>query len=330
MARRSGFTVVELLVVIAIIGVLVALLLPAVQMARESARQTQCKNNLRQCGMAILNYATAKDRLPDARRHWKFGTTTRSLNWVVPVLGELEQTPLLTDIRSEKWPLPATQIPVLLCPSQGSFGSDSPPTGVLPGFPISYAVNGGRANRKSNNFDWIENGVFVDKGREPHPKPDERHRIEEIAKHDGTSNTLMLAENPSVPSWLQAPELSSLTSGKYGQQFAEVLWFDPEDPDEDSCASSLVGLNQDPKASPTQLASNVCYARPASFHPGGFHVVMCDGSVHFISDTTDYGVYAVLMTSRGERANRPTNPVASPPSPTWQSPSDPNYPGTQF
>ena len=67
-AKRSGFTLVELLVVIAIIGILVALLLPAIQAARESARRTQCKNQIRQVGLAILNYEIIEEAIPAVGR----------------------------------------------------------------------------------------------------------------------------------------------------------------------------------------------------------------------------------------------------------------------
>jgi prepilin-type N-terminal cleavage/methylation domain-containing protein/prepilin-type processing-associated H-X9-DG protein len=325
--RNSGFTVVELLVVIAIIGVLVALLLPAVQMARESARQTQCRNNLRQCGMAIANYDTAKGNLP-ASRTADLAGTGKVLNWVVPVLAELEQGPLLTEIRTGKIPQP-TLIPILICPSLTRDASESPPAGIAPGYPLSYVVNGGRQNR-ADNFDWIENGVFVDKSQTPTAPPRwvDKHSLADIAKYDGTSNTLMLSENPSVPSWLEAPVIPAAIGSAMGEQFSQMLWF-PEDP---STFAGFIGLNQDLNVAATQFSTKVRYARPGSHHPGGFNVTMCDGSVQFMSDTTDYRIYAVLMTSRGERANAPANTTfAGPlPDPTWQSPSAPDYPGTQF
>jgi prepilin-type N-terminal cleavage/methylation domain-containing protein/prepilin-type processing-associated H-X9-DG protein len=330
---KSGFTVVELLVVIAIIGVLVALLLPAVQMARESARQTQCKNNLRQCGLAIANYDSAKGKLPASRSVWNIDGTDKVLNWVVPVLAELEQSPRLTLIRSGKKPNEANEeevrIPVLLCPSQTRFGSESLPTGFDQQYryPLSYVVNGGRRNR-TNNFDWIENGVFVDMARTPTPPPrwTDKHSLAEIAKYDGTSNTLMLAENPSVPSWLEAPVIPAAVGAPMGEQYSQMLWF-PEDP---TTFAGFIGLNRDLKVATLQFSTIIRYARPASYHPGGFHVAMCDGSVHFMSESTNYRVYAVLMTSRGERANAPANSTFTTTDPAWQSPSDPNYPGTKF
>src|SRR5215208_6344831 len=84
--RHRGFTLVELLVVIAIIGILVALLLPAVQAAREAARRTQCTNNLKQLGIAMLNYESAKHELPPGLNECCWGT------WQVAILPYLEET----------------------------------------------------------------------------------------------------------------------------------------------------------------------------------------------------------------------------------------------
>lgn len=334
--RKPGFTVVELLVVIAIIGVLVALLMPAVQMAREAARRSQCAENMRQCGMAIALYANAKGFLPASRTVVVTGPgsppPTAVVNWVYPVLSELEQSALHFAVRSGDLPTEATPLPVLMCPSQvGNFSSRE--------FPLSYVVNGGRANHTGDgltNFDWIENGVFIDKGHGNTTGINKHHRIEDIAKHDGTSNTLMLSENANVVGWLHAP----------GEQFSQMLWFpqgyqraqSPPDPAFDPAFTTQFAINRNVRdITATLFGGEIRYARPASFHPNGFNVTMCDGSVHWMNDTVDYGVYAVLMTSRGDRANHPASSAltgSDKPRPTWQSsraaPPDSPYPGTNF
>ena len=95
----SGFTLVELLVVIAIIGVLVALLLPAIQAAREAARRSQCTNNLKQLGIAIQNYESARKELPPGHRMTKVGTDIDSLgSWVTVTLPYLEESALFSQI----------------------------------------------------------------------------------------------------------------------------------------------------------------------------------------------------------------------------------------
>src|SRR5688500_10904954 len=120
--RRAGdFTLVELLVVIAIIGVLVALLLPAVQAARESARRTQCSNNLKQLGIAMHNYHDTYQKFP-------FGWSDRGAGWSTMTLPYIEQKPLFDTLRfneADNWDSDNTPneracgtfIPALRCPS---------------------------------------------------------------------------------------------------------------------------------------------------------------------------------------------------------------------
>ena len=150
--RRLGFTLVELLVVIAIIGILVGLLLPAVQAAREAARRMQCSNNLKQLGLAVLNYESAHKKLPTARMSLGFcnGTTpatfppdplTKNGQGLFTILPFMEQSPLynqfnqsgafgnykrtisnplppsLDSVASGNAALSKTIIPTLICPS---------------------------------------------------------------------------------------------------------------------------------------------------------------------------------------------------------------------
>ena len=127
---RCGFTLVELLVVIAIIGVLVGLLLPAVQAAREAARRMQCSNNLKQLGLAVLNYESAMGRLPPHEGGTCCnvpGTNNSTLSGIVMLLPYIEQDPLWKTISAapgqggepsiSTFPHPQGNIPTLMCPS---------------------------------------------------------------------------------------------------------------------------------------------------------------------------------------------------------------------
>ena len=123
-----GFTLIELLVVIAIIAVLIALLLPAVQQAREAARRTQCKNNLKQMGLAMFNYESSFGQFPFASFvPWTVVNGNENLeiqtafgpNWAVALLPQIDQAPLYNSVNFQSWP----GVPYVA-------GSDTPPAGA--------------------------------------------------------------------------------------------------------------------------------------------------------------------------------------------------------
>lgn len=182
---RRGFTLVELLVVIAIIGILVALLLPAVQAAREAARRSQCQNNLKQLALGVLNYESAFGRLPHGRE------SGAALSPHARVLDYMEQSNLRDLIDPSIGPLSgvnqeaaAQQLPSLSCPSETGEGRQS----TLFGW-TNYHVNGGGWVAAVQRWD----GPFgVAHGGDHSYEPNDRIRLSQIT--DGTSNTALFAE----------------------------------------------------------------------------------------------------------------------------------------
>jgi len=242
---RRAFTLVEMLVVIAIIGVLVGLLLPAVQMARESSRRAACESNMRQQAQAITAYCGQHDgRFP----------LSPSGGWIVPFLPHIEQQALADELRSGVVPVDL-QLPLLVCLSS----PDEQPR------QLDYGMNGGRFNSPSGH-DWQANGLA--------------DRIDDI--RDGASNTILVAENATLADWLVAAK----------EQEQSVLWF-PDGP-------AGFGTNANVTTA-TDLSANERLARPASWHPGGVQVSLCDGSVRWLAEEIEYRIFAVLMTSYGER-----------------------------
>jgi prepilin-type N-terminal cleavage/methylation domain-containing protein len=135
MPRRRGFTLIELLVVIAIIAILIGLLLPAVQKIREAAARLKCANNIKQLGLAVHNYASTYDVLPDALNN-RQGTSTLMLPLHGAVLPYIEQDNLHRSYSGGFIPL-GRKVPIFLCPSDPT----TEPTGVIGNF-TSYVSNG--------------------------------------------------------------------------------------------------------------------------------------------------------------------------------------------
>ena len=185
---RCGFTLVELLVSIAIISVLVGLLLPAVQMARESARRTQCSNNLHQIGIALQNYHGARRTLPPGCLQWrppKGGKAYKQFAWSAMILPYLEQTELYESINfhvpyddPKNAVAGSARLNVYTCPS-----ATSPAPGGLG--KTDYA---GLYGQRLTSFGNTDNGVFI---------YDRAIRFEQI--RDGLSQTICVAEDTRGP-----------------------------------------------------------------------------------------------------------------------------------
>jgi prepilin-type N-terminal cleavage/methylation domain-containing protein len=287
--RRRAFTLIELLVVIAIIAVLIALLLPAVQQAREAARRTQCKNNLKQLGLAIHNYVDTQSVFPMGG--WVNGSFDMG-SYMVRILPYVDQGPLYNQINFnvtiDTQVLPNGQqlaiqiIPTYLCPSDGDgpIFTNSENYGASPRAKSNYAGNIGNQNSSGCNTGWnllngngsATNGDTYSVGQVSGVlmKFPASIRLAEIT--DGTSNTLLMGEvRPKCSSheqdgWIDSNAFWTVTGP--GLNY-------PTCPGEPGFTGS--GCNQ--IGSGSWGTANTFRSR----HVGGVQFVLCDGSVRFIS-----------------------------------------------
>ncbi|MEX2173661.1 MAG: DUF1559 domain-containing protein [Pirellulaceae bacterium] len=328
---RRGFTLVELLVVIAIIGVLVALLLPAVQAAREAARRSQCSNNLKQLGIALHNYEDVYKTLPYA---WYLsvspGGTTPPINigaWGVSVLPYIEQTPLF-DRYDPKWPavnefgpigqsnvaVISTRLKAFECPSVASSGErlyNGAISGV-PGLPtltwraapsdycVTTGVLGVYANiAYSGNAGGNRHGALKVLG------PFGGTSIGRFADmKDGTTNTFLLGERTGGneiysrrQAWNAPASVKQAYIGANGGGWGDALngehWLG---------GTLQSGLPFPPQQGPCGI--NCTSLRGSgfhSFHPGGCQFLMGDASVQYVSESaTQFSVAGRITAQKGE------------------------------
>lgn len=285
-SRRLAFTLIELLVVIAIIGLLIALLLPAVQMAREAARRAQCQNNLKQLGLAAHNYHDAFQTLPllvgyglndftmGGPDHSTGGSHCGILVRLLPYLG---QEPLYDQYNFAWHPWTPTnttiygrQVESYLCPSDaiGPFvTANANFDGYVPEFysgQLTFALGNyvgceGSAGSWGNGATWnMIDGCFA---------VNRAHRLRDIT--DGTSKTLLLSE--------QSQYIESLVD-QNGWIFSwpEVRTF-----------STIYKINSYRTNSDPGLSVGGIPGGANSLHSGGANFCMADGSVRFISETID-------------------------------------------
>jgi prepilin-type N-terminal cleavage/methylation domain-containing protein/prepilin-type processing-associated H-X9-DG protein len=298
--RSRGFTLVELLVVIAIIGILVALLLPAVQAAREASRRMRCGSQLRQIGIAIHNYHDIYQRFPAGAI--SFGPCCNSpsfTSWTISLLPYLELGTLENrydyDQANE---LPVNQfvreqfVSIYSCPSDPNpktLGRPaSGPGAFLNYMPGNYRGVGGRSDGVGWWDAYPQYTSLPDAWRGVFHLVDGRGLGYErfAAVTDGTSNTWMVGEYATRTS----PRRRTFWAYSYGSYNrsdavpeARTLWGDY-----DRCALT-----------PGAGAHEPCNRGWGSFHPGGVNFLLCDGSARFVPQNIDAQMFAQMATIGG-------------------------------
>lgn len=326
--RNRGFTLIELLVVIAIISVLIALLLPSVQAARESARRAQCVNNLRQLALATHAYHDVHERFPSCLYlHPTFGPTNglawNNSSWIVLMLPQLEQQPLHNAVNFTKmwgtnlggnwrWSpqymghdnatVRLTVLGVLVCPSDPSpaidtFNTDEIMNSEAAG--TSYIGNiGDNCLACSGSMGDPRNGCVINcagNGNRPCRLPQLGHgRVTNQQQNNSGS-----AGSGIFWAWGSNVAVADVLDGvsntfMIGEQIRSVTRWNCWVHANQSVGSTAVPLNY--KLAAPNVNNWTWQVSFRSQHPQGGHFAFCDGSVRFIKDSVHFSVYQGLST----------------------------------
>ncbi len=331
MYRREvqAFTLVELLVVIAIVGTLVALLLPAVQRARESSRRSSCLNNIRQLSLASLQYEVRTRRYPpliDQLRTQQLDSISgeRFTTWAVLLLADLEHQDIVDDYALGKVPLPSYYVETYLCPSDGSkLRSEAS---------MSYVGNAGWGTSAAHQRP--ANGPFLNRAYSP------KTGVYEGNWKDGKDHTLAFSERLDVGNY----DIMGWNGFKAADENGDQVDRDVVDNDNAdrvwgpvfvwhtkplpcsliNASSQCRCKNPDPTCVPEPgtgryMAKNCTLqcnfedrspnATPSSNHGGGVNVAFGSGRALFLRENIDYSVYRALMTLHDKGSDSPERDI---------------------
>jgi prepilin-type N-terminal cleavage/methylation domain-containing protein len=326
-ARVRGFTLVELLVVIAIIGTLVALLMPAVQKARESSRRSSCLNNLRQQALATLQYEERLRRIPAlferlTGQHFNSDDATTggdgapNITWAISLLPGMERQAIYDNNVAGR--MPGTFVEIYVCPSDGDKERSGPVT--------SYVANAGRVSSVAEQR--VQNGAFLNRIYNPDATTVDGHWM------DGREYTLILSENVDATyydeiGWNGFEEckngfpldLKFIQEDRDDRTWNPVfVWGERNNSFEKTTPINSPGLDLDDVkwqecACPRRYTSQSCdeqpgrllatWARPSSNHGGGVNIAFISGRVTFLREDIDYNVYIALMTLNEKKSDSP-------------------------
>ncbi|QDT26101.1 DUF1559 domain-containing protein [Gimesia panareensis] len=287
-SSKRGFTLIELLVVIAIIAILIALLLPAVQQAREAARRSTCKNNLKQIGVALHNYHDTHRLFPYGHMEVASGNYNSSSpygtyhwrdTWAQQLWPFVDQAPLYNKYSAD----PATHVffttdpavvkavvPVYLCPSDPSTPGSADTSGRSQGSYIGCAGN--ETTTTGSNL----NGIF---------SANSNTKIRDLK--DGSSNTIMVSEiiirgQAATTTQWGCPGCYGI-GGAHGEMtFTTRETPNTQVPDQNYACKSTTWPN-----APCVVNTGTKYNFARSYHVGGVHALLADGAVRFISSNID-------------------------------------------
>ena len=330
--RRSNkaFTLVELLVVIAIIGILVSLLLPAVQQAREAARMIQCKNSLRNLGLAVLNYESSRKKLPPSNQMKERGAgpivsmyTGEQFSWIVQVLPFIEEQAIHDQINFEETVFNQAvgmfdrQPSLLMCPSDATGGR----------FYFDEQFTNGRRFGKGNYAAYASPEHITAMKVFPGALVDEPQSLRKIK--DGTSHTMMLSEVRTrdaeydqrgawAIAWTGATLLGldvhsqslggsavSLGTDKNLPYLPDPDYFELAQPPNNPPGQfnrDMIRKCSSEDEQATDILGMPCFreswtsAAPRSLHTGGVNAVFADNSVKFVADSVDVGIMALNVS----------------------------------
>ncbi|KAA0136972.1 DUF1559 domain-containing protein [Gimesia chilikensis] len=304
--RKSGFTLIELLVVIAIIAILIALLLPAVQQAREAARRSQCKNNLKQMGLALHNYHDVYLKFPigsrapnDGPHNWRFAllpymdqaniyelaknSPTSDVDFWEGGGGSYNGDTLLfkDKVITSIYMCPSSSDPAISYangePQQGSQSHQY--VGIMGAYPDPAARTNVSYETQYNSFATNTGCLLIN----------ECKGMRDVT--DGSSNTIIIAEQSRISASNPVLKRSDYTSGWAGTSYAGTVsqWI-ASGAGQHRFGTGVTSVFHSPNPKSTGAEANAQWdwnTPLTSYHTGGVHVLLCDGATRFLSDNAD-------------------------------------------